>query len=500
MKDQITMVNTDKYEKPSPDMDYAQVKQMMYSQGADSDIIIVVQAYGRAEKTKLCVEGILKYTTDIAFELWLLDNGSEENDVFEYFESVAYEPKRIVRMTKNITGVLSVNTVVRLASPKYFVIVNSDIIVTRNWLSNLLACAESDPKIGVICPVSTNISNRQEETLGGFVDLDEMQKKAAAFNQSDSRKWEERLRIIPTATLFRRQVFDDAGVFDMGFVHDFGDDDFSFRVRRAGYKLFVCRDTFVHHNHYKEERDFCGLENQRFQMGQEHFKKKYCGLDAWEDGANHIVEFSHYGDLGTDRERQIQILGVDTRCGAPILDVKNKFRAEGYRRFGIDAFTTDVKYYTDLNSISDSVIHDGVVHITSAYRDKKYQFVVLGEPVNCYQKPEEVILDLLSLAEAGGVLLFPVYNMDNIYEFLWEQGAMEERAAGTCQRMPYEEVINIIKNIPIRKLDINFEPFPVTEQVRVFAEQRAYPGVRNGREERIQNLFVRVYWFWVQKA
>lgn len=500
MKNQITVVDTDKYEKPSLDMDYVQVKQAMYSQGEESEIIIVVQAYGRLEKTRLCVESILKYTTDIAFELWLLDNGSEENDVFEFFESVEYEPKRIVRMTKNITGVLSVNTVFRLATPKYFVIVNSDIIVTKNWLNNLLACAESDAKIGVICPVSTNISNRQEETLGGFANLDEMQEKAAIFNRSDRRKWEERLRIIPTATLFRRQVFDDAGVFDMGFVHDFGDDDFSFRVRRAGYKLIVCRDTFVHHNHYTEERDFNGLENQRFQMGQEDFRKKYHGLDAWEDGANHIVEFSHYGDLGTDRERQVQILGVDTRCGTPILDVKNKFKANGCHNFDIDAFTTDVKYYMDLSSISDSVTHDNIAYILSAYRDKKYQFVVLGEAVNSYRKPEEVILDLLSLTEAGGVLLFPIYNMDNIYEFLWEQGALEERAAGTCQWMPYEEVINILRSIPIKKLDINFEPFPITEQIRVFAEQRAYPGVKNGREERIQNLFVRAYWFWVQKA
>ena len=180
--------------------------------------------------------------------------------------------------------------------------------------------------------------------------------------------------------------------------------------------------------------------------------------------------------------------------------MKNKFKANGCHNFDIDAFTTDVKYYMDLSSISDSVTHDNIAYILSAYRDKKYQFVVLGEAVNSYRKPEEVILDLLSLTEAGGVLLFPVYNMDNIYEFLWEQGAMEERAAGTCQWMPYEEVINILKSIPIKKLDINFEPFPITEQIRVFAEQRAYPGVKNGREERIQNLFVRAYWFWVQKA
>lgn len=500
MKDEILIINADEKESPSGEMSYEAMKFLSYQQQTEMKTVVMVLAYGKVGKTEACVKNILKYTDDTPYELWLIDNGSVENEILEFYKSVDYAAKKIIRITKNISAVFAMNAMMHAVTSEYFVFVNNDVIVTKNWLKNLLICAESNPKIGAVCPVSTNISNRQEETLGGFADLEEMQEKAAVFNQSDKNKWEERLRIVPTATLYRREAVDEVGVFDVGFQHDFGDDDYFFRMRRAGYQLIVSRDTFVHHNHEMKERDLSGMESRRFERGKESFRRKYHGLDAWEDGANHIVEFSHYGDLGTDRERQVQILGVDTRCGTPILDVKNKCKAKGYHNFAIDAFTTDVKYYMDLSSISDSVTHDNIAYILSAYRDKKYQFVVLGEAVNSYRKPEEVILDLLSLTEAGGVLLFPIYNMDNIYEFLWEQGAMEKRAAGTCQRMPYEEVINILKNIPIRKLDINFEPFPVTEQIRVFAEQRAYPGVKDGREERIQNLFVRVYWFWVQKA
>lgn len=500
MKDEILIINADEKEFPSGEMSYEAMKFLSYQQQTGMKTVVMVLAYGKVGKTEACVKNILKYTDDTPYELWLIDNGSVENEILGFYKSVDYAAKKIIRITKNISAVFAMNAMMHAVTSEYFVFVNNDVIVTKNWLKNLLICAESNPKIGAVCPVSTNISNRQEETLGGFADLEEMQEKAAVFNQSDKNKWEERLRIVPTATLYRREAVDEVGVFDIGFQHDFGDDDYFFRMRRAGYQLIVSRDTFVHHNHEMKERDLSGMESRRFQRGKESFRRKYHGLDAWEDGANHIVEFSHYGDLGTDRERQVQILGVDTRCGTPILDVKNKFKANGCHNFDIDAFTTDVKYYMDLSSISDSVTHDNIAYILSAYRDKKYQFVVLGEAVNSYRKPEEVILDLLSLTEAGGVLLFPVYNMDNIYEFLWEQGAMEERAAGTCQWMPYEEVINILRSIPIKKLDINFEPFPITEQIRVFAEQRAYPGVKNGREERIQNLFVRAYWFWVQKA
>lgn len=410
MKDEILIINADEKESPSGEMSYEAMKFLSYQQQTGMKTVVMVLAYGKVGKTEACVKNILKYTDDTPYELWLIDNGSVENEILEFYKSVDYAAKKIIRITKNISAVFAMNAMMHAVTSEYFVFVNNDVIVTKNWLKNLLICAESNPKIGAVCPVSTNISNRQEETLGGFADLEEMQEKAAVFNQSDKNKWEERLRIVPTATLYRREAVDEVGVFDIGFQHDFGDDDYFFRMRRAGYQLIVSRDTFVHHNHEMKERDLSGMESRRFQRGKESFRRKYHGLDAWEDGANHIVEFSHYGDLGTDRERQVQILGVDTRCGTPILDVKNKFKAKGYHNFDIDAFTTDVKYYMDLSSISDSVIHDNIAYILPAYRDKKYQFVVLGEAVNSYRKPEEVILDLLSLTEAGGVLLFPIYR------------------------------------------------------------------------------------------
>lgn len=70
-------------------------------------------------------------------------------------------------------------------------------------------------------------------------------------------------------------------------MHDFGDDDFTFRVRRAGYKLILCRDTFVHHDHNQE-----ALPPERLAISQrsrEFFREKYFGVDAWEDTGNYII-------------------------------------------------------------------------------------------------------------------------------------------------------------------------------------------------------------------
>lgn len=499
LKEQTVVINTDGMESPLGEMSYEAMKYITYQRNAEMKMVVIVLAYGKYEKTKMCVENILKYTSDVLFELWLIDNGSVEDNIMELYEAIDYEPKKIIRITKNISAIFAMNVMMHSVKSEFFVFVNNDVVVTKNWLKNLLICAESDSKIGVVCPVSTNVSNRQMENLGGFVDLEEMQEKAAIFNKSDKRKWEERLRIIPTATLYRKEAVDEIGVFDIGFQHDFGDDDYFFRMRRSGYRLIVCRDTFVHHDHAIQERDLNGLEKIRSQKGRESFRKKYHNLDAWSDGDSHIKEFFYFNELCSDKRGQVNILGVDTRCGAPILDVKNKLKAEGYFKFAIDSFTTDLKYYIDLNSISDNTSHGYISSIISQYRDRKFQFVVLGEPLNRYQKPEEVLLDLVSLTAPGGILLFYIYNTDNIYEFLWQQGLLKERRGGEYQRMSYGEVFEILKNFALKKAYIDFEEYQVSDDIRSFTEQRAYPGLSEGKEEQIQNLYIEKYWFWLQK-
>jgi GT2 family glycosyltransferase len=89
-------------------------------------------------------------------------------------------------------------------------------VLTRNWLDNLLTCAESDDKVGMVVPTSSFSSNDQQVQLG-YDDMDEMQDKAAAFNVSDPRKWEERMRLVTYTCLFRRDLLQRLGGFDEAF-------------------------------------------------------------------------------------------------------------------------------------------------------------------------------------------------------------------------------------------------------------------------------------------
>lgn len=492
----MIIYNTDDMKSINPDMTMEEVRSSIFENEILVSIVIV--AYNRLEKTKECVSNLLRYTKNVKYVLYLIDHGSDP-EILDYFKSVDYENKVIVRVTRNVIGTLPFNRLVFEITTPYVVLIPNDVIVTKNWLENLLECACSDPKIGMVVPASTNISNMQEEYLEGFSDLDEMQRKAEQFNVSDWRKWEERIRLIPSLVLFKREVFNMVGTFDFGFIHDYGDDDFSFRVRRADYKLILCRDTFVHHNHYLQERDFSS-EAVRANRGKEEFRRKYHGIDAWDDCNNHIVEFQDYDNLNFSLDGTIKILGVDVKCGTPVLDVKNQLRRKGYSSFHIDTFTTDLKYYIDLNSISEHTEHGCISNIFSKYRGKKFEAIVLGEPINSYDKPKDVLLDLMALLEKNGVLIFNLYNCDNIFEYLWQQGCLEQRENVDYKRLSYEHILNELKDILLRKIDIQFTTHLIQDHIKEFIDRSAYIGLKEGREEKIQSLYVKEYWFWIQKG
>ena len=161
MADKFIKINTDGLQAPKVgdglfENRISVVEQLQ--QTASAEVTIIIQAYGRLEKTKRCVESVLKYTTGIDYELILIDNGSID-DTLEYFRSVPWEKKTILHITYNI-GAGYPSLMLGLGQfGRYVCIVGNDVIVTKDWMKNLLACIRSDPKIGMVVPMSSNVSN-----------------------------------------------------------------------------------------------------------------------------------------------------------------------------------------------------------------------------------------------------------------------------------------------------------------------------------------------------
>lgn len=466
--DNIYILNTDEYPLPEEGENIYDSREKFSSiaRGPESPLVsILVIAYNRIEKTKQCVESILKYTKNISYELILVDNGSDK-DIFEYYESIRFINKKIVRITKNLQLSYAILKGTEYCSGKYVALLGNDIVVTTNWLENIIRCFESDIKIGMVCAMSSNISNLQQADIS-FQSIEEMQEKAARYNASDPRKWHERLRLITAGSVYKAECIHISGNWDYGFFHDFSDDDLTFHIRRAGYKTILCKDVFVHHDHVIGTEKKQGEFERSLAKGRENFRSKYYGIDAWDDVNNFELTMNSMIKKPNNINKA-SILGVDVKCGTPVLELKNNLRLHGLFNTEISSLFRDGKYVIDLSTIcTGSVICDSVNNISDYFADETFDYILIGEPVNIYENYENLIIRNMKMLKKGGQLLFKLSNSRNLMTFLNIVNNGNNYPEVQSKLVKPNDIRNVVESCNCKIEDIKYEYFNVNDDSKV---------------------------------
>lgn len=219
---------------------------------------IIIPTFNTLEYTKLCYESIIKYTNP-PFEVIFVDNGS--TDGTEAFFNKLPTGVTVLRNQSNQGFAKGCNQGAGLAKGNSLLFLNSDTVVTANWLDNLLCCLNSGPKTGAVSPCSNYVTPAQRIFVS-YNSLDAMQEFARHFNSSDPRRWRESETASGFCLLLKKPIFEETTGFDEQFgIGLYEDTDLTFRVHQAGYKVIIAGDTFIHHfgnqtflaNHLKME-------------------------------------------------------------------------------------------------------------------------------------------------------------------------------------------------------------------------------------------------------
>ncbi|MCP3775994.1 glycosyltransferase [Paenibacillus sp. MZ04-78.2] len=369
-------------------------------------VSILVPAYNKLEYTKLCVESILKYTNEIDYELILVNDGSSDGTK-EYFENIPHANKKVINFHKNTGAMLAYFIGVRAAQGQVLASVSNDVIVTENWLKNLLICLKSDSQIGMVVPTTNIISNNQAISVQ-YDTIEEMQDFAKKYNKFDSNKWLERERICPFVHVVPMSVYGKGICHDRIFQYgEFCDDDISLQLRLNGYKLVLAKDTFCHHFGSVSLSE-AQRESNSLQISRGIFKQKN-KIDGWHDLQNNVSYL--LSNIEHKKNESINVLCIDPGFGMIPYKIRNEYKENGHPNVTLYNFSTDKDFRDISNKIFDHFISaDTTADLLEIFYGKTFEYILFCKPFEEYADGELLLKDIKKLLSDNGEIRFLISN------------------------------------------------------------------------------------------
>ena len=204
------------------------------------------------KQVERCLSAILESSSPINYQLIVVDDASSEKDVIEYLNQLADTGLiTLVRNEINTGFTAAVNRGMQLGQDADVVLLNSDTLVSNNWLERLQKAAYSKKQIGTVTPFSNNASicTYPHESVAGEIpvgyDPQSMDLLFASTNDHD-------LVRIPTAVGFcmyiKRECLAQVGYFDAETFPGYGEEnDFCMRAHKLGWWHVLAANTYVFH-------------------------------------------------------------------------------------------------------------------------------------------------------------------------------------------------------------------------------------------------------------
>lgn len=239
-------------------------------------VSIIILTFNQLKHTKLCLQSIEKFTPQ-PHELILVDNGSNDGTL-DYLRKYANDHNnvRVISNKENLGFAAGNNQGLAVAEGNYVLMINNDTIVTDGWLGRMLSVFERYPEVGIVGPVSNNVSGPQQVKEASYRSLEDMPSFAEKWSAEHAGESMEYQRVVGFCLLAGREVIDRIGGLDERFGSgNFEDDDFCLRAAAAGYKARIALDAFIHHTGSQTFKGAGINYQQSLLRNWEIFKKKW---------------------------------------------------------------------------------------------------------------------------------------------------------------------------------------------------------------------------------
>ena len=185
----------------------------------------------------------------------IADNGSTDDSL--PFLAANYPDITCLKRSTNEGFAGGYNWALSLIDANYYMLLNSDVEVTPNWLEPMVTLLDSDSHIAACQPKILSYHNKDSfeyaGASGGWIDalgypfsrgriFDVCEKDDGQYNHCEPIFW------ATGASLFiRASCFKQVGGLDESFFAHQEEIDLCWRLQRAGYSIMSCPNSVVYH-------------------------------------------------------------------------------------------------------------------------------------------------------------------------------------------------------------------------------------------------------------
>lgn len=218
----------------------------------DSQIAVVILNYNGIHFLKQFLPNVLEHSSEAT--LYVIDNGSTDGS-YDYLKGLTNVS--VIKSEKNLGYTGGYNFGLKQLKEPYWVLINSDIEVTKGWLNAPIDLLKSNNKIAVCQPKLLDLNQRNKfeyaGAAGGFIDFygypfckgrlfETLEEDKNQYNTTNEIFW------ASGACLFiKSSIFKEVGGFDEYYFAHMEEIDLCWRIKNHGYKVMFEPNSIVYH-------------------------------------------------------------------------------------------------------------------------------------------------------------------------------------------------------------------------------------------------------------
>jgi GT2 family glycosyltransferase len=188
-------------------------------------------------------------------EIYVIDNNSTDDSV--PMMKVNFPEVHVLIMSENKGYATSYNYGLSMIQADYYILLNSDIEVTEDFITPIIGLMEKNHEIGICQPKLLSLAEKQTfeyaGAAGGWIDrlgypfargrvLLTVEKDSGQYDAVQEIFW-----ATGACMFLKREVYQQIGGFyDYYWMHQ-EDIDLCWRAQKSGFKIYTCPDSIVYH-------------------------------------------------------------------------------------------------------------------------------------------------------------------------------------------------------------------------------------------------------------